>query len=712
MGGIELVEEARRDRRLPHAADAAVGGEVDLRAPARAGDADIGEAALLLEAGAAVLVERALVREQPLLPARQIDRVEFEPLGGVQRHDRHPLRPVVLRRVHDERDVLEERLQIRELLHGAHELLEVFKPPRGVGRAVGLPHGGVAGFVEHDLGELVVLHRLAEGGPAVEVAEQGTQRLPRLRLELLGLDHHPRGLRHRHAGEAAVVVKRADRRVAEAALRRVDDALEGEVVAGLSDAAQIGERVADFGALVEARAADHLVGHAERDEALLELAHLERRAHEDRHLVRAFALALLRLDVLADDARLLLRIPHAADGRLDALLAVGEKRLAEPVLVVGDEMRGGGEDVPRRAVVALEPHDGRAGKVLLEAQDVLDVGAAPAVDRLVVVADAADVVPPLRDQPQPEILHGVGVLVLVDEHVFEALVVLAQHVGIVAEQPQAFEQEVAEVDRVEDLQPLLIELVERGALAVAEGGGLARRHMRDIEAAVLPGVDQEGERARGPALVVDVLGLQHLLQQADLVVGVEDGEVRPQAHELGVAAQDFRADRMERAEPRHAFAGLPRDAGDAVLHLAGRLVGEGDREDFVRAREPEREDVRDARRQHARLAGARPREHQHRPLGGLHRGALFGVEALEIARRARHPGARARGDAAGRGNMRRQVVLKGCAPLLRGNCQGLAPVRRIAAPMWSRRGRMSIRGRGRIKTCARRARIRRRRKSG
>ena len=48
---------------------------------------DIGEPPLLLEAGAAVLVERALVREQAFLPAGQEHGVELEPLGAVQRHD-------------------------------------------------------------------------------------------------------------------------------------------------------------------------------------------------------------------------------------------------------------------------------------------------------------------------------------------------------------------------------------------------------------------------------------------------------------------------------------------------------------------------------------------------------------------------------------------------------------------------------------------------
>ena len=159
----------------------------------------------------------------------------------------------------------------------------------------------------------------------------------------------------------------------------------------------------------------------------------------------------------------------------------GAQRLAEPALVVGDQVRGGGEDVGGRAVVALQPDDLGAGKVVLEAQDVVDLGAAPAIDRLVVVADAADVleraltprmprradaralararsdevastglalerVPAsselrraaprlegrgrrsrrvaLRQQPQPQILRDVGVLVLVDQDVLEAALIV------------------------------------------------------------------------------------------------------------------------------------------------------------------------------------------------------------------------------------------------------------------------------------------------
>src|SRR5882724_3099707 len=101
--------------------------------------------------------------------------------------------------------------------------------------------------------------------------------------------------------------------------------------------------------------------------------------------------ALQLLDVLADRAGFLFRVPDAGDGDLFARHVFGAQRLAEPPLVMGDEVRGGGEDVAGGSIIALQPDHLGAGEVVLEAQDVVDLGAAPAVDRLVVVADAADV---------------------------------------------------------------------------------------------------------------------------------------------------------------------------------------------------------------------------------------------------------------------------------------------------------------------------------
>ena len=228
-------------------------------------------------------------------------------------------------------------------------------------------------------------------------------------------------------------MQQRQRRVAEAALGLVVDAFEGEIVVRLGYAAQVGERVADFGALVEARAADHFVRQAHGDETLLELAHLERGAHEDRHIVERDPVPLRLFDRVADHARFLLAVPDAGDGRPFAHRRVGEQGLAEAALVMGDQPRGDRQDMAARAVVALEADDLRAGKVRLEPQDVVDVGAAPAVDRLVVVADTAEIAAGLRQQPEPQILDGVGVLILVDQDVAEPALEAGEHVGMLAE---------------------------------------------------------------------------------------------------------------------------------------------------------------------------------------------------------------------------------------------------------------------------------------
>ena len=72
----------------------------------------------------------------------------------------------------------------------------------------------------------------------------------------------------------------------------------------------------------------------------------------------------------------------------------------------------------------------RAREILFEAQDVADLGAAPAVDRLVVVADTAQIAALLSQQPQPQILGDVGVLVLVDEQIAEAPLVIGEESGL------------------------------------------------------------------------------------------------------------------------------------------------------------------------------------------------------------------------------------------------------------------------------------------
>src|SRR5262249_29274845 len=111
--------------------------------------------------------------------------------------------------------------------------------------------------------------------------------------------------------------------------------------------------------------------------------------------------------------------------------------------------------------------------------------------------------------------------------------------------------------------------------------------------------------------------------------------------------ENFHADGMEGAKPRHALDDLPDHLANAVFHLARGLVGESHGENLAWLRAAKVEDVRNTRRQDACLASSSTRQHQHRAIQRLHGLALLAIEIAEIGCSPRTE--RARGDAARNG---------------------------------------------------------------
>ena len=194
------------------------------------------------------------------------------------------------------------------------------------------------------------------------------------------------------------------------------------------------------------------------------------------------------------------------------------------------------------------------------------------------------------------------------------------------------EQQVAEVDGVQCLQPLLVGFVDLRAFAIAVGKGLSRRNVLGREGLVLPAVDERRDVSRWPALFIDAGGINDLLEQTQLVIRVEDREVVLQADEFGVPAQHLCADRVEGAEPGHAFYHLPDDGARALDHLAGGLVREGHSEDLAGPGLARRNEVGEACCQHARLAGSGAREHEDRTVRREHGFPLVFIQAAQVGR--------------------------------------------------------------------------------
>ena len=110
----------------------------------------------------------------------------------------------------------------------------------------------------------------------------------------------------------------------------------------------------------------------------------------------------------------------------------------------------------------------------------------------------------LSQQPQPQILRDVGVLIFVDQNIAKAALVVGEHIRVVAEQPQLLEQKIAEVAGIQRLEPLLIGGVELLALAVGERHPFADRNLVGRQSPVLPAVEDPGEHACRPSFFVDI----------------------------------------------------------------------------------------------------------------------------------------------------------------------------------------------------------------
>ncbi len=438
--------------------------------------------------------------EEPLLPTRQEDDIEFETLGAVQRHDGKLVARSAFGILHHQRNVIEEAFETVEILERVHKFLQILEPARRLDRLVLLPHRGVAAFIKHDLRKLGVMGRLGHLPPAGKVVHEGAERPPCRWLEFVRRDDLPGDFRNGQRLRAGDLVELFQGRIADAAAWRVDDALEGKPVFRLMDEAQVCQRIADFLALVEARAADDAIGNAQRDEAFLELAGLEAGTHQDRHVLELGALALQAFHFLADLARFLRPVPRAEDADLFALGHIGPQRLAQAAFIVRDETRGGGEDVRGGAVILLQADHLGAGKILLELQYVLDLGPAPAIDGLIIVAHTADVLVGLGERAQPEILCDVGVLVFVDQDIAELFLVALQPVRRALEDGEIMQEQIAEIAGIERQQALLVGVIKIEDAARGKLGKLRPAHLVGCKTPVLPAFDEPQHHARRPAL--------------------------------------------------------------------------------------------------------------------------------------------------------------------------------------------------------------------
>ena len=167
---------------------------------------------------------------------------------------------------------------------------------------------------------------------------------------------------------------------ADASLGNIEDAAGSDRIIRVGDDLQVGQRILDLTALVEARAADDAVRDSLTDEELFEGARLGVRAVEHRDVSPFGARIRQAVDLSDNETRLVVLGVGRVQRDERSIAGGGPQVLRASSAVAGDDSVGRRQDVLSRPIVLFQQDRARAREVALELLDVADRGASKGVD--------------------------------------------------------------------------------------------------------------------------------------------------------------------------------------------------------------------------------------------------------------------------------------------------------------------------------------------
>ncbi len=485
------------------AVNVAVGGFRETEFASGTGHADEEEASFFFEFSGVLLAEGAFVGEEVVFDADDEDGVEFETLGGVEGHEGDfSSGGIDGIEIGNEAAFLEEGGEgivggrgFVVMSGGGEEFLDVGEALHVVLGTALFPGGCVLGAVEDfaeetfDGAVVGVLDFLDHGAEAFEGGDG-------LFREVRNFSGLPDGFHEVEAllrGPADDFVLRllADSLEdffllgAEALDRHAEDATEGGLIVGIEEEAEVGEEILDFGAFVEGESGGDLVGDAVMEEGDFESSGEGVDSIEDGELGPGAALFNSGENPSGDAIGFFSGIEGGEEFDRGSFGVGGEEGFVFAVDVVDDELIGAFEDGGSAAEVFLEADDAGAGEVLFEAEDVVDVGTAPAIDGLIGIAGDAEIARVDGEGVNDLVLGDVGVLVFIDEDVAMTAIELSTEDGVVAQEESDVHEEVVEIDGIGAEESLLVGAISLSDTTIEKGPhaffDLLREHFRSEE---------------------------------------------------------------------------------------------------------------------------------------------------------------------------------------------------------------------------------------
>ena len=489
---------------------------------------------------------------------------------------------IILLDVRIQRDFLQEARQggLLRILHigvdAGLQFVNVFQPGFVFLRILGGEHIGVAGAAYHLVVEFRQAHSILQklcqlfdhGGELQKLHGSLFQRRIGIRIGYHGVQglvlRLCQSLRHFHGFGA------------QTSGRVVDDAAQAQRVRPVVDDAQIGEHILDFRPIKEPGTANDTIGNAIAFHGIFQSIGLGVGTVEDGKILHAAAPGGCQ-NLTGHIVGLGALIRGFVDGNGIAG-AVGRPEffpLASDIM--GNHRIGRIQNGLGGTVVLLQA-DGAAAPVLLfKAEDIFNGSAPEAVDALVVVTYHADVLIFPRQQGSEQVLHVVGILVLIHQNIAEFLLVIPADLLVLLQKLNGDIDNVVKVQGIVFLQLGLVLFIGPGNVFGPDIAGIlgGLKHLSGGDHPVLLAADGTQDILRGEGFFVHVQVLQNALHHPLGVRGIIDGKAAGIAHSLDVTAENPTAGRVEGHGPNILGTGA-KQGGEPVLDLIGCLIGKGD----------------------------------------------------------------------------------------------------------------------------------------
>ena len=94
--------------------------------------------------------------------------------------------------------------------------------------------------------------------------------------------------------------------------------------------------------------------------------------------------------------------------------------------------------------------------VLLKFEDVSQICPAPRIDRLIIIAHYHDVLVTSSEKLSYQVLRMIRILILVDHHVLETLLIRAKNIGLVLKEKKSMQEQIVEIHGIGLTKALLV----------------------------------------------------------------------------------------------------------------------------------------------------------------------------------------------------------------------------------------------------------------